>query len=65
VLLLRLENKKAREWYIAETIRSSWSVSALERQIGTHYYERLLSSKETKSDHWVVLLNIKSKNEQS
>jgi len=49
VLLLRLENKKAREWYIAETIRSSWSVRALERQIGTHYYERLLSSKETKS----------------
>jgi len=48
VLLLRLENKEAREWYMQETVQSSWSVRALERQIGTHYYERLLSSKEKK-----------------
>ena len=45
-LLLRIENSAAREWYMNEAIASNWSVRALERQIGTHYYERLLSSKE-------------------
>ncbi len=49
LLLLRLESKKAREWYIEETIQSTWSVRALERQIGTHYYERILASKELES----------------
>lgn len=46
ILLLRIENTNAREWYAKESIASNWSVRALERQIGTHYYERLLSSKE-------------------
>ncbi len=45
-LLLRIENSAAREWYMNEAIAANWSVRALERQIGTHYYERLLSSKE-------------------
>jgi predicted nuclease of restriction endonuclease-like (RecB) superfamily len=44
VLLLRVENPKAREYYMQECVKSSWSVRALERQIGTHYYERLLAS---------------------
>ena len=47
-LLLRIENEQARDWYMEESVRSNWSVRALERQIGTHYYERLLSSKEKK-----------------
>lgn len=42
--ILRIENTKAREWYKAETIASRWSVRALDRQISTLYYERLLSS---------------------
>jgi len=46
VLLLRLKNQDAREYYILETIESNWSIKALERQIGTHYYERTLASKE-------------------
>jgi len=45
-LLLRIENSVAREWYMNETVASNWSVRALERQIGTHYYERIISSKE-------------------
>ena len=45
-LLLRIENQNAREWYANEAVASNWSTRALERQIGTHYYERLLSSKE-------------------
>ena len=45
-LLTRIENEAARNWYMQETISQSWSVRALERQISTLYYERLLSSKE-------------------
>ena len=47
-LLLRIENEQERVWYMEESVKSHWSVRALERQIGTHYYERLLSSKEKK-----------------
>jgi predicted nuclease of restriction endonuclease-like (RecB) superfamily len=45
-ILIRVENLKAREWYIAESIANNWSVRALERQISTLYYERLLSSSD-------------------
>jgi len=45
-LLLRVENRNAREWYANEAVSSNWSTRALERQIGSFYYERLLSSKE-------------------
>src|SRR3990167_9752352 len=44
--LLRVENQKAREWYMEEAIDHVWSVRALERQIDKLYYERLLSSKD-------------------
>jgi len=47
-LLLRVDSEDARLWYMNETDKSNWSVRALERQIGTHYYERLLASKEKK-----------------
>ncbi|MEI6897147.1 MAG: PDDEXK nuclease domain-containing protein [Psychromonas sp.] len=45
-LLARIDNKNARSWYMQEAAQQHWSVRALERQIGTLYYERLLSSKE-------------------
>jgi predicted nuclease of restriction endonuclease-like (RecB) superfamily len=45
-LLSRLDNPAAREWYLRDAVRQSWSVRALERQIGTLYYERLLSSRD-------------------
>ena len=45
-IIIRVENKNARQWYVDETVTSSWSTRALERQIGTHYYERILASKE-------------------
>jgi predicted nuclease of restriction endonuclease-like (RecB) superfamily len=48
-LLLRIENQNAREWYANEAVDSNWSTRALERQIGTHYYERILASKEQTS----------------
>lgn len=43
-LLMRVENKNARQFYIEETIKSNWSTRQLERQINSFFYERLLSS---------------------
>jgi len=45
-LLARIEKSRAREWYLHEAVQQNWSVRALERQIGTLYYERLLASKD-------------------
>ncbi|MGQ3888610.1 PDDEXK nuclease domain-containing protein [Legionella sp. CNM-1927-20] len=45
-VLLRVENLKARDWYLQECIEQNWSARALERQISTLYFERLLSSKD-------------------
>jgi len=44
--LSRIDNEQARLWYMKETVEQNWSVRALNRQIGTLYYERLLSSKD-------------------
>ncbi|MDD2684529.1 MAG: PDDEXK nuclease domain-containing protein [Gallionella sp.] len=44
--LLRVENVKARDWYANEAATQSWSVRALDRQIATLYYERLLGSQK-------------------
>ena len=46
LLILKIENEKAKDYYIQETIASNWSVRALERQINSLYYERLISSHE-------------------
>ena len=46
--LISIENNEARQWYINETIENNWSTRALDRQISTLYYERLVSSKEKK-----------------
>lgn len=45
-LLIRVENEAARNWYMAETAAEGWSTRALERQINSFYYERLLSSQD-------------------
>lgn len=45
-LLLRVENDNARQWYMDEAATLNWSTRALERQIATLYYERLLASKD-------------------
>ena len=46
LLILKIEDEKAKDYYIQETIASNWSVRALERQINSLYYERLISSQE-------------------
>ena len=45
-LLLRVEDENARIWYAAESAAQGWTTRALERQIGTLYYERLLSTSD-------------------
>ena len=45
-LLMRVENTKAREWYMNEAADQNWSTRQLDRQISTLYYERLLSSQD-------------------
>jgi len=46
-LFLRVENEKARQFYMQEAIDCNWSTRTLERQIGNLYYERMLMSKNT------------------
>ena len=43
-LIMKVENEQARNFYIDECIKANWSTRQLERQINTHFYERLLSS---------------------
>jgi predicted nuclease of restriction endonuclease-like (RecB) superfamily len=45
-LLLRVDSAAAREWYMNEAATQNWNTRALERQIGTLYYERLLASRD-------------------
>jgi predicted nuclease of restriction endonuclease-like (RecB) superfamily len=47
--LLKVEDSTAREWYMNEAVGQNWNTRALERQIGTLYYERLLASKDRQS----------------
>ena len=44
--LIRVEDKKAREWYAKEAFNEGWSYRTLNRNINTLYYERLLISKK-------------------
>jgi predicted nuclease of restriction endonuclease-like (RecB) superfamily len=48
-LLLKVENENARNYYMNEAIAQNWSSRALERQINSFYYERILSSKKDKA----------------
>ncbi|MBI2345835.1 MAG: DUF1016 domain-containing protein [Deltaproteobacteria bacterium] len=44
--LMRVENKHARDFYEIEAMRCGWDKRALERQISTLFYERLLKSSD-------------------
>ncbi len=59
--LLRLKNEQARQWYINEAIVQSWSARALERQINTLYYERLLSTQGKQQNILPVLIEEQQK----
>ncbi|NOQ31996.1 MAG: DUF1016 family protein [Helicobacteraceae bacterium] len=48
-LLIRVEESDKREFYIAESTKNSWSSRALERQMNSSLYERILLSNDKKS----------------
>ncbi|MFZ2539396.1 MAG: DUF1016 N-terminal domain-containing protein [Oscillospiraceae bacterium] len=50
-LLVRVEDKAARDFYIDECAKSNWSTRQLERQINSFYYQRLLSSQNKRTLH--------------
>jgi len=58
--LLRVENDNARHWYMNETATQNWSTRALERQIGTFYYERLLASRDRSKVKQEASANLKA-----
>ena len=45
-MLMRVENEKARNFYLEECEKANWSSRQLERQINSFFYERLLSSRD-------------------
>ncbi|MEP7232103.1 MAG: PDDEXK nuclease domain-containing protein [Ginsengibacter sp.] len=47
-LLMRVENVLARNYYQEEAIAQNWSTRALDRQINSFYYERIVSSRNKK-----------------
>lgn len=48
-LLMRVENEKARTFYLAEAVKSGWSSRQLARQIDTMFYQRILASRDKES----------------
>ncbi len=48
-LIMRVENPAAREFYLDEAEGQNWSSRVLERNISTHYYERLLTAPDKRS----------------
>ena len=48
-LLMRIENKDKKSFYIAETEKNNWTARQLERQVNSHLFERLLVSNNVKN----------------
>ena len=48
-ILMRIEKDAAREFYMQESIEGNWSTRQLERQVSSHYFERMLMTKEDNS----------------
>lgn len=43
-VLLQVSDKAARDWYAREAAEQTWSVRTLQRNVGSQYYYRMLSS---------------------
>lgn len=48
LILMRMENSNARQFYEIEAISNNWSMRELKRQVNSALYERLLLSKDKK-----------------
>ena len=56
--LLRVETDQARQWYMNEAANQGWTTRALDRQLGTLYYERLLASSDRGATEQEALANL-------
>lgn len=45
-VLLQVEDKKARAWYEQEALNQTWSVRALQRNVSSQYYYRVLQNQK-------------------
>ncbi len=45
--VLRVTNKEARMYYLMEAAEQNWSISTLDRNISTLYYQRIISSQKS------------------
>lgn len=48
-LLMRVDDRAARDFYLDESMQANWSTRQLERQINSFYYNRLLASQNKDS----------------
>lgn len=49
-ILMRIEKEDAREFYLHESVEGNWSTRQLERQVNSHYFERIvMTQKENRS----------------
>ncbi|MFZ1389943.1 MAG: PDDEXK nuclease domain-containing protein [Thiolinea sp.] len=46
-LIMRVSNPKARDYYLQEAANQQWSSRQLDRNIASHYYERLLTEPDS------------------
>ena len=49
-LLMRIENERARDFFLKEAVDNQWSTRTLERQINSFCYECLLASQDKKPE---------------
>jgi predicted nuclease of restriction endonuclease-like (RecB) superfamily len=60
-MIMKVENPNARQFYLDECVKSTWSTRQLERQINSFFYERLLSSHRAPNAKEVLAAEITSK----
>ena len=63
-LIMNIDDRKRRDFYLKECIKSNWSVRQLERQINSFYYERLLSTSDKYKNQVKKEINKLEKNEK-
>lgn len=45
-VLIKVEDKTARDWYAGEAAKQTWSVRTLQRNISSQYYYRMLQTQK-------------------
>ena len=61
-ILMRIEREDARAFYQKESAEGNWSTRQLERQVNSHYYERMLMTR--KDNRTLVKQEADSKKEE-